>query len=229
MKTAVLVLAAGRGERLGGDIPKAFVPLLGRSLIERSLRAMLGVSAIDRVQPVVAPKDLGRYRTRVHWDEPRLAEPVAGGERRQDSVAAGLEALPAEIEFVLVHDAARCLVRREAIERVLEVGRKRGAALLAIPAPDTVKQVREGVVEATPARENCWLAQTPQVFRRNLLAEGLAKARSEGFQATDDSQLVERLGVAVHIVRGDPDNLKITLVSDLDRAETWLRAREQGQ
>ncbi len=224
METAVLVLAAGRGLRLGAGIPKAYVPLRGRTLLERSLDILLRVPGIDHLQPVLAREDQDRYRALVGPTDPRLAAPVVGGAERQDSVAAGLAALPEAVEWVMIHDAARCLVRVEAVERVLALGRECGAALLAIPIGETLKRVRAGAVEDSPDRALHWLAQTPQVFRRGLLEEGLAKARSDGFNATDDAQLVERLGVVVRVAEGHPENLKITRPSDLLLAESWLAA-----
>jgi 2-C-methyl-D-erythritol 4-phosphate cytidylyltransferase len=158
----------------------------------------------------------------------KLADPVVGGAERQDSVRAGLAALPEDTTLVAVHDAARALVRPESVSRVVAEARESGAALLAVPARDTLKRVREGSVVDTPPREECWLAQTPQVFRVELLREGLAKADAEGFVGTDDAQLVERLGVAVRVVPGEPENLKITGPGDLAAAEAWLRQREAG-
>ncbi|MGI9590642.1 MAG: 2-C-methyl-D-erythritol 4-phosphate cytidylyltransferase, partial [Myxococcota bacterium] len=156
---------------------------------------------------------------------PKLAEPVAGGAERQDSVRAGVEALPDDAELVVVHDAARCLVRPEAVSRVIAVARQEGAAILAVPARDTIKRVAGTRIVETPARAECWTAQTPQVFRTELLREGLAKAAADGYLGTDDAELVERLGVAVHVVPGDPDNLKLTHPEDLAVAERILEAR----
>lgn len=228
MSVAAVVVAAGRGERLGGSVPKAFVPLAGRPLLAYSLEALAAVRAVERVVPVLAPRDRGR------WDAvaaelggmPKLAAPVGGGARRQDSVGAGLAALGGEATWVLVHDAARPLVRAEAVERVLEAARRDGAAILASPARDTLKRVREGRVLDTPPRSELWGAQTPQAFAVALLREALAKAEADGFTGTDDAQLVERLGAAVAVVPGDPDNLKITDPADLVLAELLLRERQ---
>jgi len=141
-------------------------------------------------------------------------------------VAAGLEALPTGVEWVAVHDAARCLVTVEDVERVIAVAREHGAALLAVPARDTIKRVRNGAVAETPDRSECWAAQTPQVFRIEILREALDKARADSFLGTDDAQLVERLGVPVQIVPGSERNLKITLPEDLAMAERWLAQAE---
>jgi 2-C-methyl-D-erythritol 4-phosphate cytidylyltransferase len=144
-------------------------------------------------------------------------------------VRAGLAVLPAEISHVAIHDAARPLVRPEAVSRVVAVAGEVGAALLARPAADTIHRVRAGAVVETPLRSECFAAQTPQVFRIDWLREALAKADADGFVASDDGALVARLGVRVEVVPGDADNLKITTASDLAIAEALLAAREPGR
>ena len=136
-----------------------------------------------------------------------------GGAERQDSMAAGLAALPAGVSHVAVHDAARPLVRPEAVERVVRAAKRDGAAILAVPVRDTIKRVRGGRVVETPERSECFAAQTPQVFRLEILREALAKAAIDAFVGTDDAQIVEALGVAVTVVAGDVENLKVTLAS----------------
>lgn len=220
-----MLLAAGRGERLGGVTPKAFVRLAEVPLLLRSLETLLEIRGLDHIQPVIAEQDWSRYGELTLPEDSRVARPVPGGKLRQDSVAAGLEALPAEVRWVAVHDAARCLVTAAEVEKVLEVGRESGAAILASPARDTIKRARSGIVEETPLRSDCWIAQTPQVFERDLLARALDRAQSDGFVGTDDSQLVERLGVRVRVVEGLAHNIKITLPEDLLLAESLL-ARE---
>jgi 2-C-methyl-D-erythritol 4-phosphate cytidylyltransferase len=226
MNSAVIVLAAGRGERLGGKTPKAFVDLGGKVLLVRALDRLLGFSGFKWIQPVISGEDLDRYAALELPRDPRLAEPVIGGAERQDSVAAGLAALPAEVDLVAIHDAARCRVEVADVARVVAAAEQHGAALLAAPVPDTVKQVKVNVVISTPDRRDFWGAQTPQVFHRALYAEALEKARADGFQGTDDAQLVERLGAPVHVVPGNPGNFKITGPEDLARAEHLL-AREE--
>ena len=221
MRVAAIAVAAGRGERLGHALPKAYVRVGGRSLLGHALAALSASELVDVVLPVLPP---GREPP----DDARTAKSlpaVAGGARRQDSVAAGLDALPADIEWVAVHDAARALVRPEAVTRAIEGARRHGAALLAVPLRDTLKRVREGRVLETSPREDYWVAQTPQVFRVAVLREALEKARAEGRTATDCAGLVEACGVPVHVVMGDPDNWKITWASDLAIAERILAER----
>jgi 2-C-methyl-D-erythritol 4-phosphate cytidylyltransferase len=227
MTTAALVLAAGRGERLGAPLPKAFVPLAGVPLVVRALAALAAVPEIDLLVPVVPPGARRRFECLAVAlrGEPKLAAAVEGGALRQDSVRAGLASLPEDAEWVVIHDAARALVRPADVSRVVAAARCHGAALLAVPARDTVKQVRDGRVVATPPRDECWLAQTPQAFRAELLRKALAEADAAGFVGTDDAQLVERLGAPVQVVQGDGCNLKITGPDDLVAAEAWLSAR----
>lgn len=212
---------------MGSPVPKAFVLLAGRSLLERSIRTLTSVQAVQLVQPVVARDALSRYAA-LTVDDPKIAAPVPGGEERQDSVLAGLRALPPTVEWVAVHDAARCLVTVGEVEAVLAGARDTGAAILACPASDTIKVVRDGFVEESPPRHVCWIAQTPQVFRRRLLQEAVEKAVAEGFSGTDDAQLVARLGIRVRVVQGQPSNLKITEPSDLATARAWLERGEDA-
>lgn len=227
MSTAALVLAAGRGERLGAAAPKGFVELAGVPLIVHALEAIAGASEIERVIPVISAAEMERFAAlapRLRRIE-KLAGPVAGGRERQDSVAAGLAAVPSGCEWVAVHDAARPLVRSRDVSRVVLTAWRSGAAILAIPVRDTVKRVQGGRVVATPPRSECFAAQTPQVFRCEVLREALAKAAADAFVGTDDAELVERLGVEIEVVDGSPRNLKITRPEDLAIAELWLRER----
>ena len=227
MQTAVLILGAGRGERLGGLTPKAFVPLLGIPLLVRSIQTVLAAEGVDFVQPVLAEADFALYDKLDLPADPRLGAPVRGGAQRQDSVASGLEALPEETSWVAVHDAARCLVTPAEIERVCRAGRTHGAAILATPVRDTIKRTRGRAVMETPDRETLWAAQTPQFFERALLVRALDNARAEGFVGTDDSQLVERLGESVEVVEGSPENIKITVPADLQWAEALLTKEDR--
>jgi 2-C-methyl-D-erythritol 4-phosphate cytidylyltransferase len=221
MKVVAIVVAAGRGERLGHPLPKAYVPLRGRSLLGHAVAALAASERVDAVLPVL-PAGMGVPDDAAHA---KLLPAAVGGERRQDSVAAGIAALPTGVEWVAVHDAARALVRPEAITRVIDAARRDGAALLAVPARDTIKRVRAGAVVETPPRDECYAAQTPQVFRVAVLREALDKARAEGREGTDCAQLVEALGVRVSVVVGDADNWKITGPEDLAAAERVLGGR----
>lgn len=219
---AALVLAAGRGERLGHPLPKAFVPLAGATLLERSIRALASCGAFERIQPVLAAGDLDRYAALPLGDVASLRPPVIGGAARQDSMRAGLAALSEDVAFVAVHDAARCLVSSEDLRAVAAAARETGAALLGERSRDTIKRVEEGRVVETPERDTCWAAQTPQVIRRDWLVAGLEGATGAGRLATDDAQLVEWAGHPVAMVESKAPNPKITRPEDLHLALALL-------
>lgn len=231
MTVAALLLGAGSGSRLRGSAPlgaalppKAFVALAGKTLLARSADALCASGAIDLVVPVIPRDALSAWRSvaRELSDPARVAAPVAGGATRQASAVAGLAALPAGVTHVAVHDAARPLVRPEDVARVVAAAREHGAALLATRLRDTIHRVEGGAIAATPARDEHWAAQTPQVFRLDWLREALGKASRAGVHATDDAGLVARLGLRVQIVEGDAGNLKITSAADLALAEQLL-------
>jgi len=223
---AALVLAAGRGERFGQALSKAFVPLAGRTLVERSIRALAASKRIDRIVPVVAARDLAAWAAVADGlaDVAGLAAAVEGGAERQDSMSAGLAALPDGVALVAVHDAARCLVDPSDIEAVIEAAARTGAAILAEPVKDTLKRVEAGRIVETPDRAAYYAAQTPQVFRRDWLAAGVAAAGRDGRRATDDAALVEAAGHAVSIVEARHPNPKLTRPEDLAFARAWLEA-----
>jgi 2-C-methyl-D-erythritol 4-phosphate cytidylyltransferase len=237
MKTAALVLGAGSGSRLRASLApaaackalpaKALVRLAGKTLLARSIDALLASGTVDLVQPVLPAEDLARWPElrRELADPGRVAAPVAGGATRQASARAGLAALPDGIVLVVVHDAARPLVAPADVARVIAAAREHGAALLATPLRDTLHRVANGAIAATPARDEHVAAQTPQVFRIELLREALDKADQAGIVATDDAALVARLGVRVRVVIGSSDNAKITTAADLLVAERLLAER----
>lgn len=218
-----IVVAAGRSERMDG-LDKVFAPLMGRPLLVWTLAAFKQCDAIEGVVAVAAPQAVDRVRALCdEWRFTKVVAVVPGGETRQDSVRAGLDAAPAAT-IVAIHDAARPLVTPDLIERGVALARETGAALCAIPSRDTVKEVDGDppVVRATPDRARMWLAQTPQVFDRALLLEAHAAATSP---ATDDAALVEAAGHAVYVYEGAASNFKITTPEDLIIAEALLRER----
>lgn len=219
---AALVLAAGRGERLGHALPKAFVPIAGRTLIEYSIRALSASGAIGMIVPVLAASEWTRWKALGLESIQGLMEPVEGGAERQDSMQAGLDALPEEIEFVAVHDAARCMVAAEDVCAVVSAAERTGAAILGERVRDTIKRVVDGLIVETPSRDECWAAQTPQVIRRDWLVEAIAAASREGRLGTDDAQLIEWLGHPVRMVEARFPNPKITRPEDLVLAESLL-------
>jgi 2-C-methyl-D-erythritol 4-phosphate cytidylyltransferase len=224
MRALAVLLGAGQGIRLGNPTPKALVRLRGRTLLEWSADALARCSEVAAIQPVLPPDLAGPA-------DSRLLPSVEGGARRQDSVArglaAGLAARP-DLEWVLVHDAARCLVEPEDASAVLRAAQATGAALPVVPVADTPKWLAEtgGRVERTLERARLGFAQTPQAFRVQVLREALDKAERDGFVGTDCASLVERLGVEVRVCAGRVDNFKVTHPEDLARAEALLAGRE---
>ena len=233
MAVIALVLGAGRGERLGASEPKALLSVRGRSLIEWSARALARARAVVAVQPVLPASHLRALDAlRLSWHAPaRLCDAVEGGATRQASVALGLaaavHALP-DAEWVLVHDAARCLVTPADAEQVFDAAQATGAAIPLAPLADTVKRVSAGRVIETLDRASLGAALTPQAFRIALLTEALDKAARDGFVGTDCASLVERLSVEVRTCPGRPENFKVTGPEDLERAAAILAAREQA-
>jgi 2-C-methyl-D-erythritol 4-phosphate cytidylyltransferase len=216
----VVVVAAGRGTRLGGKTPKQFLPIGGVPMVLRALRPFTSHPAVAQVVLVLAPE--------VAADPPAFLREaagqglvlVAGGEARSASVAAGLRALHEDCRTVLVHDAARPFVERPVIDAVIAHARGGEGALAAIRVSDTLKQAdaADGSrVDRTVARDHLWRAQTPQGFPRTVLERAYADAA--GLTVTDDATLVERLGVTVRLVPDSPRNLKVTTAEDLALAE----------
>ena len=221
MTIVAVVVAAGRGTRMGAARPKAFVRLGGRSLLRRSVALFAAHPRISRVVAVVI--DIEEARADLGADAEGVAV-VRGGAERQDSVRLGLFAA-GEADLVLVHDAARPLVTRAIIDAVIEASREGGAAVPAVPVADTVKRLRsDGSVLETVPREDLRLAQTPQAFRADLLRAAYEAAERDGVRGTDDASLVERIGARVAVVPGSTRNLKITSPGDLAIALALLRA-----
>jgi 2-C-methyl-D-erythritol 4-phosphate cytidylyltransferase len=223
--TAAIIVAAGPGHRLGAGLPKGLVEVGGVPLLVRALRALLAAPSITAAIVVGPPGDLERVRSLVDasgpWRCPVTV--VAGGAERQESVRNGLAAVAAAA-LVAIHDAARPFVSAAVVEAAIEGAARHGAAIVGTPATDTIKQVHDdGWIEATPPRQRMWLAQTPQVFRTDLIRAAHARGAS-GAGATDDAMLVEQLGTRVYVVAGNPENRKITTSDDLRWAE-WLLAQ----
>ncbi|MBI1736556.1 MAG: 2-C-methyl-D-erythritol 4-phosphate cytidylyltransferase [Candidatus Rokubacteria bacterium] len=216
---AVVLPAGGVGRRLGARTPKQFLTIDRVPIIALTARHFARHPAVAEIV-VAAPAALVT-RTRAllarHVPRARLTV-VAGGAERQESVAEGLRAVSAGARVVVVHDAVRPFVTKTLIDTVVDAARESGAAICALPIAETIKRVREGVVEETVDRAGLWAVQTPQAFRADLLREAHDKARRDGFLGTDEAMLVERLGHPVHVVRGHEGNVKITTPEDLRRA-----------
>jgi 2-C-methyl-D-erythritol 4-phosphate cytidylyltransferase/2-C-methyl-D-erythritol 2,4-cyclodiphosphate synthase len=220
MHVAVIIAAGGRGVRFGHARPKQWLEVGGQTILARSVAAFDRHYQVQELIIVLPPGTLDS----AEFVKPQAGKPVRfveGGARRQDSVANGFAAVSAETDVVLVHDAARPLVSPDVISRTIAAAAQSGAAIAAIPVHDTVKETtrqdHRTVITRTLPRDSLYLAQTPQGFRRDVLAAAVALGAA-GNDATDEATLAERAGYAVEIVAGDPDNLKITTESDLKRA-----------
>lgn len=223
MKTGVIIAAAGAGRRMKADKPKQFLVLEGVPILVWTLRKFEASPRIDHAVIASPPESVEAVRAMV--EDAGLTKRVTaieGGERRQDSVGIALEHLDADTELIAVHDAVRPFVSLEDIARVVEAAAKSGAAILAVPVTDTVKEVEKDEVKSTLRRERLVLAQTPQVFSKAILAEAFAEARKDNYYGTDESSLVERLGHPVTLVQGSERNIKITRPSDLTLARFLL-------
>lgn len=222
METLAILVAAGRGERMGAGRPKAFLGLAGTPILLRAARALVASPLVGGLIAVVPAEQVEEARTLLA-PLPRLRAVVAGGERRQDSVLAGLRAVGVGFEgVVLVHDAARPLVEPALVEAVLRAAWDHGAALPVLAVSDTVKAVRDGRVVSTLDRSGLFAAQTPQGFRFELLWRAYAAAERDGALLTDEAIAVERLGEPVAAVPGSPRNRKLTTPEDLAWAEAVL-------
>ena len=214
MFVSAIIVAGGRGVRVGADRPKQLLEIGGRSMLQWSVSAFEAHPAVNELVVVVP----GNVTEPINLECRKPLEFTFGGERRQDSVASGFGAASDAADVVLVHDAARPFVSADLISRVIESASSHGAAVPARRASDTVKRAPAAgaaVVETIP-RDTIWLAQTPQGFRRAVLADAIAK--TAGADVTDEAMMAERAGHPVHIVEGDERNVKITTADDLDRA-----------
>jgi 2-C-methyl-D-erythritol 4-phosphate cytidylyltransferase/2-C-methyl-D-erythritol 2,4-cyclodiphosphate synthase len=236
MHATAIIAAGGRGRRLGAAMPKQLLDLGGRPMLQWSVDAFLACDRIRDVVVVGPPEWLDAPPACLRRPGVRL---VAGGDRRQDSVANGFDAVPEASDVVLVHDAARPFVDLATIERAIDAAAESGAAVVAVQARDTVKWSppdaatrADGplapagrVVERTMERESVFLAQTPQAFRRDVLAAAVALGRA-GAEGTDEAALAEQAGHRVRIVAGSARNMKVTTADDLAIAEALVRATD---
>jgi 2-C-methyl-D-erythritol 4-phosphate cytidylyltransferase / 2-C-methyl-D-erythritol 2,4-cyclodiphosphate synthase len=225
MHVTAIIAAAGAGRRLGAAKPKQLLDIGGGSMLHHSVAAFHEHPRIDEIV-VVLPKGtataflLGTVSGRTY---PELRTAI-GGERRQDSVANAFDVVSEQTDVVLIHDAARPFVTADLIDRTIDAAAAHGAAIAALQSRDTVKRVdASGTITGTIPREQIYLAQTPQGFRRDVLAQAIAAARS-GVEATDEAALAERAGYKVHVVDGDPGNVKITTEADLAAARARTAA-----
>ena len=225
MNVAIIV-AAGRGSRMGGGRAKQFREISGIPIIIHTLRRFEQCATVAESVVVLPEGEQGEFLSLAERDGLRKrARAVAGGETRAESVWRGLRALDADdVEIVAVHDGVRPFVTPEEIDRTVREAEQSGAAILAVPATDTIKEAEGGRVLRTLERARLWRAQTPQCFRLELLRRAYESASASGLDATDCSALVERLGAAVSIVEGGAHNIKVTTPQDFALAEVIVQS-----
>lgn len=226
-----LVPCAGSGSRAGAGLPKQYVEVAGRSLVHWTLDSLLETPGVDGVLLVVSPGDTQHEQALPQALRQRVWIRACGGDSRASSVLNGLKVLRElglrEQDWVLVHDAARCLLQPSSVQRLIsaceqdEVG-----GLLALPLPDTLKRAdAQGRVQATVPREGMWAAQTPQMFRLQRLRHSLEHALRAGVTVTDEASAVEHSGAQPLLVEGEPENFKVTYAQDFERARSVLEGR----
>jgi 2-C-methyl-D-erythritol 4-phosphate cytidylyltransferase len=235
-QVAAILPAAGLGTRMGADVPKQFLELDGVPLVVFTLRRLALCDAITEFWIATRAEEVGALEERLANENlgRRSVSVVRGGETRQQSVGNALAQVSAGTDLVFVHDAVRPLVAREQVDRVIAEASARGAAILGIPAIDTVKEVRRSslpedvaLISATVPRERIVLAQTPQVFSLAILREAFALAEKDGVTASDEAALVERLGRDVYVIQGSERNIKITRPADMELARFYLDQERQ--
>jgi 2-C-methyl-D-erythritol 4-phosphate cytidylyltransferase len=216
-----IIPAAGIGSRMHADRAKQMLELGGVPVLVRTLQRFQQCEAVDQIilvlQPNLTTEVLGLIS---RYNLTKVARVVGGGAERQDSVYRGLQVVGAEnAGIIIVHDAVRPFVKPDAIKAIIDRATSTGAALMALAATDTIKQVKSGRVQRTLDRRRIYYAQTPQAFRYSIIREAFERAYADGFMGTDESQLVERTGQRVSIVEGSPMNIKITRPFDLRLAD----------
>lgn len=220
----VIIVAAGKGRRMGTEISKQFLPLAGKEILAHTVERFEEAPAVDAIVLVAganALTDVENLTQCYGWKKVRAV--VEGGKERQDSVRNGLSALPADTEIVLIHDGVRPFVTREMIENSIRKAWETGACVVGVPAKDTITVCDEGgFAVKTLDRSTLWQIQTPQTFRRELILQAYDYAQKENFMGTDDASLVMGMGAPVQVIMGDYGNIKITTQEDLLIAEAFL-------
>ncbi len=223
--TTAIILAAGDGERFGGDVRKQLVSVNGKSILRRSVEAFYDCDLISAIVVVTKEEDIPEVKNDLHFASDKIYAIVAGGIDRASSAEKGFMNAPAETDFVAIHDAARCLINSECISNVLKKAYETGAASAATHVTDTVKELNSGNIVSTVPRENLALVQTPQAFSKELYE--LAIGKKSNMIYTDDNMLLEALGLPVTPVYIDIPNIKITTKSDLEFAEFLILRKER--
>jgi 2-C-methyl-D-erythritol 4-phosphate cytidylyltransferase len=229
MKVCAIIPAAGQGTRMRAKVAKQYLLLDEKPVLDHTLQTFSKCGLIHSIILVVPAGDVEAMRSRYLQTEGKLDQVIAGGEKRQDSVYNGFNALDTDTEIVMVHDGVRPFVSIEIIENSITTAAEQGAVITAIPVNDTLKEVdSEHQVMRTVDREGLWRVQTPQAFQYNLLKLAFAKAYENSFYGTDEASLIEHMGDNVSVIPGSELNIKITRPEDLILAEGILSSRKNS-
>lgn len=222
MKATVLIPAAGTGRRMGGTVSKQYLELAGKPILAHTLTLFENHPLVENIYPIVPSGDMSYCQQQIidRYGFSKVQRIIAGGVKRQDSVRNGLNALTEDgydqpHRPILIHDGARPLFDCERLSALIDIVRKTGACTMGVPVKDTIKDVVDSRITGSPDRNRLWQAQTPQGFQYRLLKEAFARADADGFVATDDASLLERLGYPVEILEGDYRNIKVTTPEDI--------------
>ena len=229
MSVSAVIVAAGNSKRMDDGIDKLAVELNGKPLLAWTISRFESTEIIDEIIVVTREDEIEKVKELTLSEGFRkVSSIIKGGAFRQQSTQNGLNATSDDSTVVLVHDGARPLIRTSDIERIAESAEENGAALLALPSKESVKEVHDGRVTKTLPRESIWLAQTPQGFRKELLQKALSAAEKEGYVGTDEASLVERIGEEVVVVEGHSSNIKVTVSSDIGVVRSLLEGEEES-
>jgi 2-C-methyl-D-erythritol 4-phosphate cytidylyltransferase len=224
MSVCAIIAAGGRGVRMSASINKQFLEIKKKPIISYTIEKFNQSSLIDNIIIVVPEEWIDFVSGSIvkKYNFLKVKKIIKGGPARQKSIFAGLKELDDIVTHVVIHDAVRPLISNQILENAVNKGKETGAAIVAVRAQDTVKRINENKIESTLNRNMIWLAQTPQVFQKEIIIKAYQKAEADQHVATDDSALVERMGFTVHVVEGSYSNIKITNPADLRLAELYL-------
>jgi 2-C-methyl-D-erythritol 4-phosphate cytidylyltransferase len=221
-KVIAVIAAAGIGKRIGGDLPKQYIKIADKPVLIYTLEKFDRCHAVNGIILVVEKEKTDVADGLIkEWGIKKVVNIIAGGAERQDSIRHALDILPEKTEWVVIHDGVRPFVSLEKISEVIHAGQNFGAAILAIPEKNTIKQAKDGWVEKTVSRNGIWEIQTPQVFKAEWLKASYTRAFENNYYSTDDAALVEQTGHRVRLVQGEETNIKITSPSDLIIAQAF--------
>lgn len=226
-KVITIIVAGGKGKRIGANISKQFLHLNGKPILAHTLKVFEDCNSIDSIIVVSHPDDIDFCQQNIikNFGFKKVIKVVKGGKERQDSVRNGLNAAPESYGITVIHDAVRPFVSQSIIENSIRTAKRTGASVVCVPVKDTIKEASDGYVKKTLQRERLYLVQTPQTFKMDIIKEAHKRALEKGIKATDDSSLVEMLGIKVKIVEGSYENIKITTPEDLIIGEAILKDR----